>query len=71
MYTGDKQQKDLYVSEVTQLLHATICELWGQFKALERPFLIRSGSRAEAVRRGDYWGEEDVQGKVISYDFFQ
>lgn len=44
------------------LLNFTITELWNNFKALERPFLIRSGNRAEQVRKGDYWGDRDVGG---------
>ena len=29
---------------------------------LERPFLIRSGARAAAVRKGGYWDEQDIEG---------
>jgi hypothetical protein len=45
----------------TRLLEVSINDLWLKFKMLERPFLVQGGLRAEAVRKGDYWGEEDVE----------
>ncbi len=50
--------------EVLYLLHRTIKELWTQFKELERPFLVKSGRRAEEIRKGDYWAESDVEEKA-------
>jgi hypothetical protein len=51
-------------SEVVHLLMKTVDKLWFEFRELERPFLIKSGSRAEAVRKGDYWGESDIDEKA-------
>jgi hypothetical protein len=45
----------------TRLLEVTIEDLWLEFCALERPFLIRRGLRAEAVARGDYWSDDDIE----------
>jgi hypothetical protein len=45
-------------------LHRTIKGLWVEFKNLERPFLVASGRRAEEIRKGDYWGESDVEEKA-------
>jgi hypothetical protein len=50
--------------EVLYLFHRTIKDLWTEFKNLERPFLVASGRRAEEIRRGDYWGESDVEEKA-------
>jgi hypothetical protein len=50
--------------EVLYLLHQTIKHLWIEFKNLERPFLVASGRRAEKIRKGDYWGESDVEEKA-------
>ena len=50
--------------EVLYLLHRTIKELWIQFKDLERPFLVKSGRRAEEIRKGDYWAESDIEEKA-------
>ena len=47
-------------AEVMHLLMRTVDKLWMDFLELERPFLIKSGTRAEAVQRGDYWGEKDI-----------
>ncbi|ETN44875.1 uncharacterized protein HMPREF1541_09750 [Cyphellophora europaea CBS 101466] len=44
-----------------RLLEVTMRDLWLEFRNLERPFLVRKGMRAEAIARGDYWGEEDVE----------
>lgn len=50
----------LSYSEQTLGLHyQTVRDLWRQFKSLERPFLVRSGSRAEALRNADAWAEKD------------
>ena len=49
--------------EAAVLLSNTIEEIWQQFKHLERPFLIKDPVRAEQVRKGDYWGENDVAEK--------
>jgi len=49
--------------ESSQLLESTLAQLWQQFKNVERPFLIRNATRAEAVQRGDYWGDSDVDEK--------
>lgn len=46
------------------LLHRTVKDLWTEFKNLERPFLVASGKRAEEIRKGDYWGESDVEEKA-------
>ena len=46
--------------EVLYLLNRTIKDLWNEFKSLERPFLVKNPRRAEAIARGDYWGEGDV-----------
>jgi hypothetical protein len=46
--------------EVIHLLMKTVDKLWMDFRELERPFLIRSGRRAEEVRRGDLWGDGDI-----------
>lgn len=50
--------------EVLYLFQRTIKHLWMEFKNLERPFLIESGRRAEMIRKGDYWGESDVEEKA-------
>jgi hypothetical protein len=49
---------------VLYLLQRTIKDLWVEFKNLERPFLVASGRRAEKIRKGDYWGESDVEEKA-------
>ena len=49
--------------QVSQLLEITLNDLWQEFKNVERPFLIKSSLRAEAVQRGDYWGESDLDEK--------
>ena len=45
------------------LLNATIKDLWVEFRNVERPFLIKNPMRAEEVRKGDYWGESDLDEK--------
>lgn len=48
-------------SEQTLSLHyVTVRDLWRKFKALERPFLVSSGPRAEAIHRGGMWLEDDL-----------
>ena len=49
--------------QASQLLEKTLNNLWQEFKNVERPFLIKSPARAEAVQRGDYWGESDIDEK--------
>ena len=58
-----KRRRSRKHQEVAQLLEITIRDLWQEFRNVERPFLIRSPLRAEAVQRGDYWGESDVDEK--------
>lgn len=51
----------LNYSEQTLGLHyQTVRDLWRQFKSLERPFLVSSGGRAEAIRNGDEWVEKPL-----------
>ncbi|KLU93178.1 hypothetical protein MAPG_12115 [Magnaporthiopsis poae ATCC 64411] len=51
----------LSLSEHTLTLHQqNLRDLWQQFKALERPFLVASGRRAEAMRRGDGWTDKNL-----------
>lgn len=48
-------------SEQTLSLHyQTVRDLWRRFKALERPFLVQSGARAEAIHLGAPWDEDDL-----------
>lgn len=48
-------------SEETLSLHyQTIRDLWRQFKGYERPFLVRSGAKAEAIHNGHTWVEDDL-----------
>ncbi|KAK4935749.1 hypothetical protein LTR10_023249 [Elasticomyces elasticus] len=49
--------------QASHLLENTMNNLWQEFKNVERPFLIKNPVRAEEVRRGDYWGESDVDEK--------
>lgn len=57
---GGQSTYALSYSEQTLGLHyQTVRDLWRQFKSLERPFLVRSGSRAEALRNADAWAEKD------------
>ncbi|KEF53364.1 uncharacterized protein A1O9_10339 [Exophiala aquamarina CBS 119918] len=53
-------------SEVGALLSLIISDLWQEFKDVERPFLIRNPFRAEKVRRGDFWGESDLDEKPVT-----
>jgi hypothetical protein len=46
--------------EVLHLLMRTVDKLWMDFREIERPFLIRSGRRAEEVKRGDFWEDDDI-----------
>ncbi|KAL1860679.1 hypothetical protein Daus18300_009022 [Diaporthe australafricana] len=58
---GGAQAYALNYSEQTLGLHyQTVRDLWRQFKSLERPFLVSSGQRAEAIRNGDVWVEKDL-----------
>ncbi|KAL8391819.1 hypothetical protein RB595_002140 [Gaeumannomyces hyphopodioides] len=57
----DAELLRLSMSEHTLALHQQILwDLWQQFKDLERPFLVASGRRAEAMRHGDMWTEKDL-----------
>lgn len=48
-------------SEQTLSLHyQTIRDLWRQFKKYERPFLVRSAAKAEAIHNGQPWVEDDL-----------
>ncbi|KAI3394185.1 hypothetical protein diail_3140 [Diaporthe ilicicola] len=59
--TGAAQAYALSYSDQTLGLHyQTVRDLWRQFKSLERPFLVSSPARAEAVHRGDVWTEKDL-----------
>lgn len=49
---------------MAQLLEVTINNLWQEFKKVERPFLIGNPLRAEQVRKGDYWGQSDIDEKA-------
>ena len=49
--------------EVALLLQSTIDKTWQQFKNVERPFLIKNPMRAEQVKKGDYWGDSDMDEK--------
>jgi hypothetical protein len=49
--------------EVIHLLQTTVEKMWQEFKNIERPFLIKNPARAEAIQRGDYWGESDLDEK--------
>jgi hypothetical protein len=65
MRTGPsgKREKGGLRQQYARLLEVTISDLWIEFKRLERPFLIRSGFRAEEVQRGGYWSSDDLQEK--------
>jgi hypothetical protein len=65
MRTGPrgKREKGGLRQQYARLLEVTIEELWIEFKRLERPFLIRSGFRAEEVQRGGYWSSDDLKEK--------
>lgn len=60
----------LNYSEQTLGLHyQTVRDLWRQFKSLERPFLVSSGPRAEALRNNDAWVEKEfVDEKTMRED---
>ncbi|OHF00511.1 hypothetical protein CORC01_04261 [Colletotrichum orchidophilum] len=53
-----------YAEQTLPLHYLTLCDLWRTFKELERPFLIASGYRAEAIHNGASWGEADLDEKV-------
>ncbi|WYZ45898.1 hypothetical protein EsH8_IX_000123 [Colletotrichum jinshuiense] len=62
---GDEARKALAYAEQTLPLHyLTLRDLWRNFKELERPFLVASGHRAEAIHNGAAWGETDLDEKV-------
>lgn len=49
--------------DVLVVMGDTIRDLWLNFKALERPFLVRNPRRAREIQRGNYWGESDLDEK--------
>ncbi|KAF4778753.1 hypothetical protein HER10_EVM0010022 [Colletotrichum scovillei] len=53
-----------YAEQTLPLHYLTLRDLWRTFKELERPFLIASGYRAEAIHNGAPWGEGDLDEKV-------
>ncbi|KAK1585541.1 uncharacterized protein LY79DRAFT_704673 [Colletotrichum navitas] len=57
--------KTLMHAEKTLPLHyMTLRDLWCSFKDIERPFLVASGFRAEAILNGATWSEGDLDEKV-------
>ncbi|KAF6802467.1 hypothetical protein CSOJ01_11594 [Colletotrichum sojae] len=62
---NEEARKALEYAEKTLPLHyLTLRDLWHSFKELERPFLVASGHRAEAIRNGASWCENDLVEKV-------
>ncbi|OLN97990.1 hypothetical protein CCHL11_06831 [Colletotrichum chlorophyti] len=62
---GAEARRALDYAEKTLPLHyITLRELWRNFKELERPFLVTSGYRAEAILNGAAWAEADLDEKV-------
>ncbi|KAF5497090.1 hypothetical protein CGCS363_v008936 [Colletotrichum siamense] len=55
-----------YAEKTLPLHYMTLRDLWRTFKELERPFLVASGHRAEAIHNGASWGENDLDEKVRS-----
>ncbi|KAF9874675.1 hypothetical protein CkaCkLH20_07812 [Colletotrichum karsti] len=53
-----------YAEKTLPLHYLTLRDLWRNFKELERPFLVASGQRAEAIHNGASWGENDLDEKV-------
>lgn len=49
-----------HCEQTLSLHYMTIRDLWRKFKAYERPFLVSSGARAEAIHRGGTWVEDDL-----------
>lgn len=49
-----------HAEQTLSLHYLTIRDLWRQFKMLERPFLVSSGPRAEAIHKGGAWVEDDL-----------
>ncbi|TDZ18045.1 hypothetical protein Cob_v009049 [Colletotrichum orbiculare MAFF 240422] len=56
----------MYAEQTLPLHYMTLRDLWRTFKDLERPFLVASGHRAEAIRNGASWCEGDLDEKVRS-----
>ncbi|ORY71490.1 uncharacterized protein BCR38DRAFT_479983 [Pseudomassariella vexata] len=57
-----------YSDQTLALHYMTLRDLWIQFKGLERPFLVASDMRAEAIHRGDLWCEDDFDDEKVRYD---
>ncbi|GKT45394.1 uncharacterized protein ColSpa_05575 [Colletotrichum spaethianum] len=53
-----------YAEKTLPLHYITLRDLWCSFKEIERPFLVASGYRAEAIHNGAAWVEEDLDEKV-------
>ncbi|KAK2010775.1 hypothetical protein LZ32DRAFT_607239 [Colletotrichum eremochloae] len=63
--TSHEARKAFYYAEKTLPLHyTTLRDLWCNFKDIERPFLVASGYRAEAIHNGAAWVEGDLDEKV-------
>ncbi|KAK2024918.1 hypothetical protein LX32DRAFT_731136 [Colletotrichum zoysiae] len=58
----------MYAEKTLPLHYLTLRDLWCIFKDIERPFLVASGFRAEAIHNGAAWSERDLDEKV-RYDF--
>ncbi|KZL79408.1 hypothetical protein CI238_01265 [Colletotrichum incanum] len=55
-----------YAEKTLPLHYMTLRDLWCSFKDIERPFLVASGYRAEAIHNGATWVEGDLDEKVRS-----
>ncbi|KAK1988842.1 hypothetical protein LZ30DRAFT_776543 [Colletotrichum cereale] len=55
-----------YAEKTLPLHYVTLQDLWCSFKDIERPFLVASGYRAEAIHNGAAWVEGDLDEKVRS-----
>ncbi|TQN69076.1 hypothetical protein CSHISOI_06401 [Colletotrichum shisoi] len=53
-----------YAEQTLPLHYITLRDLWRTFKDIERPFLVASGHRAEAIHNGAAWVEGDLDEKV-------
>ncbi|KAK2004339.1 hypothetical protein LX36DRAFT_706288 [Colletotrichum falcatum] len=54
----------MYAEKTLPLHYMTLRDLWCIFKDIERPFLVASGYRAEAIHNGAAWSEGDLDEKV-------
>ena len=50
--------------QTLRLHHVTMRDIWREFRRLERPFLVSGGFRAEQIRKGHLWGENDLDENV-------